>query len=99
MNFLPRRDFKEKERREDEDEKENTVLDRAFDVAVRIQNRSDIGVYDILSACGWGRNRTADTWIFRLKLEINKWNLASNRKQFEHQKYADVCRDLHARRG
>ena|SRR2546430_1537201 len=42
------------------------------------------------------RLRDATLTEASLKLEINKWNLASNGKKLERQKCADVRRDLDA---
>ena len=42
MDFLARRHFKEKERRENEHEKEHAVFDRAFDVAIRVEDRQEL---------------------------------------------------------
>src|ERR1700730_16663824 len=42
MDFLSRRDFKEKERREDEHKKKHAVFDRALDIAIRIEDRQEL---------------------------------------------------------
>ncbi len=42
MNLLPRRGFKEKERREDKHEKKHTIFDRTFNVTIRIQDRQEL---------------------------------------------------------
>src|SRR4029453_3435606 len=42
MNFLARRDFEEKEGCKNQHKKEHAVLDRAFDITIRVQNRQEL---------------------------------------------------------
>ena len=42
MNFLAGCNFEEEECRKNENQKEDAVLDRALDVAIRVQDRQEI---------------------------------------------------------